>query len=185
MIHKIKFIQSILIAALLILNGVHSVFANPVEQPVVAFAVTYCHSVYLIRLFENGKIEYRGSYGVRTLGKHEAQITPQAVKELLKKLTDVGGFAVIDDRINLPSFPESKDEALYLRQGNKVAIFFNVFFSNGYSLTNPLFPLLRNETLRAVNIKQWLDDTGLRSCRNSDVPTAYTIETNALKFIKN
>jgi hypothetical protein len=185
MIHNIQFKQRIAIAVLLILNSVHSAFANPIEQPVVAFAVTYCHSAYLIRLFENGTIEYRGSYGVRTLGKREAKITPQAVKELLKKLTDAGAFTVTDDRMNSPSFPgEIKDEALYLRQGNKTALFFNGFFNNpNDSETNPLFPLLRNETLRAVNIKQWLDDAGLSSCKNSDGPTFYTIETNELKLI--
>jgi Domain of unknown function (DUF6438) len=177
MIPSIKLKSAVSIVLLVILNNVNSAVASPIEQPVVAFAVTNCDTAYLIRLFESGKVEYRGNYGVKTLGKHETEISPQAVKDLLKKFTDAGSFNVIDDRLN-PSFV---GEAIYLRQGNKTAIF----------SVNPLLPFLREQTLRVSNATQWFDYKEFTSCKKSSIPTfgrdpfksLYVIKVNRLKLI--
>jgi hypothetical protein len=111
-----------------------------------------------------------GSSGVRTLGKHEAEISPQAVKDLLKKFTDAGSFnVVVDDRLK-SSF---MGEAIYLRQDNKTVTF----------SVNPLFSMLRDETLRVTNAKQWVDYTNLGRCRKYDYGIQ-KIEINKLKFIE-
>lgn len=165
LIPSIKFKHAVSIGLITILNSLHSAIASPIEQPVVTFAVTYCDTAYLIQLFENGKIEYQGSYGVKTLGRHEAQINQQAVNDLLKQFQELGSFKVTDDRLKLPSFSKP-GEALYLRQGNKTAFFFNV--DDRRFSVNSLFPLLRDKTLLVTNAKQWIDYIELRSCHEHD-----------------
>ncbi len=172
----------------IILNSFHSAFSQSVEQPIIVFAATDCTKAYLIRIFENGKIEYRGAYGVKTIGKREAQINQQAVKRLFKKLEEVGSFRVADDRTRLPFLTqrnsEGVKEAIHLSKDNKTAVF---FMTGGMSFkdTNPLFNTLRNEIFRVVNINQWLIYTNPTYCIDYDVIADDVINANKLKLIKN
>jgi hypothetical protein len=172
----------------IILNSFHSAFSKPIEQPVIVFVATDCTKAYLIRVFENGKIEYRGAYGVKTIGKHEAKINQKTVKALLKKLEEVGSFEVADDRTRLPFLTERNSEgvkeAIHFSKDNKTAVFFMV---GGMSFkdTNPLFNTLRNEIFRVVNINQWLVYTNPTYCTNYDVIADDVINAKKLKLIKN
>jgi hypothetical protein len=193
-IPSIKFKQPFLMLLLVALNMLHSAIAQPIEQPVIVFAVTDCQKAYLIRLFESGKIEYRGAYGVKTMGKREAQISSQVVKEVLKKFEEAGSFSVEDDRIRLPLLTENATggirEAIYLHQGNKTATFLDSgnFFSSVMperSKPNPLFSVFRGMILRKTNAEQWVTYTEVGVCLEYDIVARDRIQINKLRLIKN
>jgi len=174
----------------IVLNSFHSAIAQSIKQPIIVFAVTDCEKAYLIRVFENGKVEYRGAYGVKTLGQHEVQISQQKVKNLLKQIETTGAFNVTDDQIRLPlsnyRYKGGIKEVIYLRQGHKTATFFHqgaAFFS--VSKANPLFSVLQKIILKETNAEQWVTYTEPIICWESDTPATDKIKSNKIKLIKN
>jgi hypothetical protein len=172
------------------LNSFHSAIAQSIKQPIIVFAVTDCEKAYLIRVFENGKVEYRGAYGVKTLGQHESKITQEKVKDLLKQIEFAGAFSVVDDQIRLSSFNNSDrggiKEAIYLRQGHRTATFFHYGLSTfSVSKASPLFFALQKIILKETNAERWVNYTESVVCWESDTIAVDNIKTSKLKLIKN
>lgn len=172
----------ILLLGVFVVNHLNSAVSNPIEPPVISYALIDCKKAYLIQLFESGKVEYRGAYGVKTIGKREAKISQQAVNELLKKIERLGGFSGVDDRINLPVRLEmATGEAIRLRQGNKTMIFIKL----DPFLTNPdsLVTILQPDIFSITNASQWVDFIYPTECWDDDIPAENSLEVNKLRLI--
>jgi hypothetical protein len=162
------------------------VYADTFQKPAVSFATTDCNAAYLINLFENGAVEYRGAYGVKTLGKHEGRITPQAVKLLLKRFEEIGSFTTEDDSDSILD-GHLVGQVIYIHQNDKVVFFDYRHNVSDYKYSiahNLLFQSLKEEFLKAVNAKQWFDYANLSACEHKRY-FVYYINPNNLKFSKN
>jgi len=127
MANKIKcgvkdFNQLVLLAFLVLLQPVKAGLLDP---PVISYSVTDCRRSYLVQLFDDGRIEYRGGAGVKSRGWHTVHTSPQAVQAILKKI-DGDPIFTSDDRENLPAW-NNRDigmAAIRIRQANRYLTFF-------------------------------------------------------------
>lgn len=172
----------ILLLGVFVVSHLNLAVSNPIEQPVISYALIDCKKAYLIQIFESGKVQYRGAYGVETIGKRETQISKQALNELLKKIERLGGFSGVDDRINLPArLGMATGEAIRLRQGNKTMTFIKLdpFLAN----PNSLVTILQPEIFSITNASQWLDFSHPTMCWDDDIPAENSLEVNKLRLI--
>lgn len=156
-IHAFKhFIQMLLLATL---SSLHPAVANLLDPPVITLSHTVCDKAYLVRIFENGQVEYRGGYGVKIPGMRESQISRTAIEALLKKF-DVENI-VSDDRENL-SIKQNlyvTEVAIRLRHDNRDF----TFYSHGETY-KANFQRLAQEIVRATKADIWITDTKRYRC---------------------
>jgi len=98
--------------------------AGLLDPPVISYSVTDCRKSYLVQLFEDGRIEYRGGTDVKTRGWQTGHTSPQAVQAILKKI-DADPIFATDDRENLPA--KTRDHgmsAIHIRQANRDMTFY-------------------------------------------------------------
>jgi hypothetical protein len=170
--HRCNRLGQVLFLALL--NCLHPATATPsFGQPIIASAVTDCKKSYLIQIYENGRVEYRGTWGVKTLGRRESQISQPALEALLKKF-DEFGFAS-DNRVDLPSLGNDHGpmEAIRLNRGDQTMTFFNTQITR-----RPLLPKLRSEIMRATKADQWVDNPDRAICRERWLNAASYLKVN-------
>ena len=114
-----------LVPLIVLLNFIPSVNAGLLDPPVISYSITDCRRSYLVQLFDDGRIEYRGGAGVKSRGWHTGHISPQAVQTILKKINSNPIFTS-DDRENLPRW-NNRDigmAAIRIRQANQYLTFF-------------------------------------------------------------
>jgi hypothetical protein len=174
-IHKFNCFSRVLL--FIVLNSLLSAIAKPIGQPIIASAVTDCKKAYLIQIFENGSVEYRGGYGVKAIGKRKTHINKQILKALLKKFENAG-FVQAANLVELPAWNRHRrglQEAIRLRQGEREAIFFNADRS-----INPLITALRSDIIHATKAERWVTDNDpVYSCLGE-----YAINFNEIKLIQ-
>lgn len=151
------FYQVILIFSLTLLGGFQQVSASPIGQPVIALSVIACKQAFLLELFANGLVEYRGFSQAK--GTHETQISQIELNSLLKKF-DESGFISADNREKLSSFDDIPREAIRFRQGDHES---TVYYPNGSK--NPLIKNLDHEIIKLSKADQWISEINLYGCQ--------------------
>jgi hypothetical protein len=157
-INKFKrLIQMLLLAAL---SGLHPATASLLDQPVITLSLTDCEKAYLVRIFENGRVEYRGGRNVKIPGRHESQISKPALEALLKKF-DAANITA-DDRENLPSMSRRNgpNQAIRLRHDNLDI----TYFVTQNRISNARFAMLKQEIMRTTKADKWLFDPNFGRC---------------------
>lgn len=159
---------------LALLNSLHPAVASPsFGQPIIATAVTDCEKDYLIQIYESGRVEYRGTWGVKTLGRRESQISQPALKVLLKKFDELGFTS--DNRVDLPSLHSSRGpiEAIRLRHGDQEMTFFSTQIT-----PRPLLAKLRSEIIRTTKVDQWITNPDYAYCTEKQGISINILKTN-------
>lgn len=96
------------------------------SEPIVSYSHIYCGQAYLLQLFEDGQVEYRGLYGVKLLGKRSNKISEEALNKLLIKAED-SGFFLVDDRLDLPLRQRAMPKnGIRIKKGDKSTTLFNI-----------------------------------------------------------
>ena len=118
------------------------------NEPTVSFSHIYCGQAYLLQLFEDGQVEYRGLYGVKILGTRSNKISEEALNRLLRKAEDSGLF-LVDDRLDLPLIQRAMPEnGIRINKGDKSTTLFNI---NSY---NKRFIPLLNDFIKITKLEQ-------------------------------
>lgn len=160
---RYKCLNQILLCA--VLSSLHPAVAGSFGQPIITSAITDCEKNYLIQIFENGRVEYRGAWGVKTLGRRETQVSQQALAALLKKIEDVGSL-LEQGQTELPLTLYM--ETILLHQHDREVVF------RGRS---SLWDKLRVEIIRTVKLERWIDDPNRALCLEN-----HAIRINNLKI---
>lgn len=147
------------------LNSLYPAVARPIEQPIIASSVTDCKTAYLIQIFKDGSVEYRGRYGVKAIGRNRTHINQQTLNALLKKFEDAD---FVEEANRLAKLPVKHHrygirEAIQLHQEEVNAIVFN---TDIYYDKNPLLGMLRFDIIHATKAEQWVGrDSSLSACQ--------------------
>lgn len=110
---------------IVLLNFIPSVKAGLLDPPAISYSITDCRRSYLVQLFDDGRIEYRGGAGVKARGWQTTHTSPQSIQAILKKI-DADPIFTTDDRENLPAW-NNRDigmAAIRIRQTNRYLTFF-------------------------------------------------------------
>lgn len=171
-IYRFKCFNQILLCV--VLSSLHPAVAGSFGQPVITSALTDCEKYYLIQIFENGRVEYRGGWGVKTLGRRETQISQQALEALLKKF-DEAGFITSDDREDLPAMNRIHGpmEAIRLRHGDRDL----TFYEYGKKPSRTWFEMLQREIIRTTKADRWVTNPKRGLCLEK-----HAIRINNLKI---
>ncbi|MDP1614768.1 MAG: DUF6438 domain-containing protein [Methylococcales bacterium] len=150
------FIQPLLLASLCILKPA---IAGLLDPPVITLSLIDCEKAYMVQIFEDGRVEYRGGFGVKTKGWHNANINPQDVVSLMKKIKETTSPAS-NDRENLPILDlGAASIAIRVRQESC----YLTYFSTGDN-SKSKFPILQQAIIKATNLVQWVNDPTLGHC---------------------
>ncbi|MFI3156851.1 MAG: hypothetical protein QX199_11915 [Methylococcaceae bacterium] len=171
------------ILLLSVLSSLHPTVAGSFGQPIITSALTDCEKYYLIQIFESGRVEYRGGWGVKTLGRRETQISQQALAALLKKFDEAGPITS-DDREKLPSMNRihGPTAAIRLRYGSRDLTFYGLGIRNSTYQpskrpTLTWFQMLRQEIIHTTKADQWVTNPNRGIC-----PEKHDIRINYLKI---
>jgi hypothetical protein len=177
-----KFIKHITRPLLLIiLSGLQPVMAGLLDPPVITLSVVDCKKAYMVQIFEDGRVEYRGGFGVKAEGWHNANINSQDVTSLLKKFKKIDSIQ-LENREDLPGV-NSRKHGLTVIQLNQNGS--KLTFYAGGKLGSPLlsgimsvdklrstfnknlnvtFALLQLEIIGITNLQQWVLDPTQSYC---------------------
>ncbi|WP_131655670.1 DUF6438 domain-containing protein [Methylocucumis oryzae] len=64
-----------------------SLYAGLLDPPVISYSVIDCEKSYLVQVFKDGRVEYRGGEGVTIQGKHSSRISQDTVAALMKSFS--------------------------------------------------------------------------------------------------
>jgi hypothetical protein len=119
-------------------------FGSPYSSPIT----DQCDPAYIIKIFENGHVEYQGVNRIKVLGKREYQMDKATLKLLIKKVQDAH-FMAADERVLLPMLVRERrpvtNTAIRFRQGSQEATIFS----------NVPFPNLKSDIIRATKAERW------------------------------
>jgi hypothetical protein len=190
---KGKFIRQLIQLILLgILSVFQSVAANLLDPPVITLSSTDCNKAYMVQIFEDGRVEYRGGFGVKVRDWRYTHIARELVAALLKKFDDLD-LAALEDREDLPGngLREHGLTAIRLNDGNRqftsfggkngTPLYLGIMsideLRNNHKNLDLTFALLQLEIIRITNLQQWVSDPTLSVCRNR-----YSISISDLKI---
>lgn len=136
---------------LIILVCITPVSANSI-QPIITVALADCKKAFLIQIFENGRVEYRGTYGVKKTGIHDEQLSQEELEKLVNTIKEKR--LEWHDR---PGLPDTLfREAIRFRQNEE-----QFTFLGEYKRSDPVIALLRREIVRVTNTGRWIGDPEL------------------------
>jgi hypothetical protein len=156
--NNIKQLINIVFILFTILIGNHPATASSENAPIItlSFGKPYllpetseCYPAYIIKIFENGHVEYQGINKIKIIGKREYKMDKVTLKALIKKFQDENVIAR-DDRISLPeSLREYYDLVAYIgisfRQGSQETTIFR----------NPPLRKLKSDIIKATKAERW------------------------------
>lgn len=157
-----KLLKNLLFFLFAAIIGINSAAASAAERPIITLSfgspysspiINPCNPAYIIKIFENGHVEYQGVNRIKVLGKHEYQIDMVTLKALIKKFQDANFMAAaLDERVWLPdsvrSYTPFARLGIRFRQGDQQATKFNDY---GHS---QLYKL-KSEIIRATKAERW------------------------------
>jgi hypothetical protein len=186
-----RFAQLLLLGIFCVLQPV---MAGLLDPPVITLSLTDCEKAYMVQIFEDGRVEYRGGFGVKVQGWRDAHVNPQDVAALLKKF-DEAGAATWDDREDLPGMRirEHGLTAIHLHKGDReltsfggkhgTPLYLGIMsvdeLRRNHKNLNVTFALLQLEIIRITNLQQWVLDPTQSLCLNGSA-----IRINSLKTKK-
>ncbi|POZ51728.1 DUF6438 domain-containing protein [Methylovulum psychrotolerans] len=126
-----------------------SVGLPPYPLPITEVPIAdQCGFSYIIKIFENGRVDYQGFHKIKVPGKREYQMDKATLKALIKKFQDAH-FMEADERVWLPDIVRSHYlttySAIRFRQGSQEATVFDNF----------PFPNLKSDIIRATKAGRW------------------------------
>ena len=176
-----KHFQLLLLVSLCVLKQANAGLLDP---PVITLSLIDCEKAYMVQIFEDGRVEYRGGFGVKTRGWRNAQINPHDVAALSKKFKEsVNSKFLIENREDLPGMAirEHGLTVLELNQdeikrtfesgGKHGSPLFGGIMSidklrrNQNKSLNVTFALLQLEIIRITKLQQWVSDPTQNFCR--------------------
>jgi hypothetical protein len=157
----IQLLKNLLLSLFIVFIGSNS--ASSADRPIITLSfgppphplpadellkANQCGFAYIIKIFENGHVEYEGFYRVKVPGKREYQMDKATLKALIKKF-EAAHFMAADEHAWLPDLVRSHRRvavtAIRFRQGNQEATVFD----------NYPAPNLKNEIIRATKAERW------------------------------
>ncbi|MGZ3814786.1 MAG: hypothetical protein ACXVA0_23840 [Mucilaginibacter sp.] len=153
------------ILLLFALSSLHPGVAGSFGQPTITSALTDCEKYYLIQIFENGRVEYRGGWGVKALGRRQTQISQQALTALLKKIESTESL-LREVQTELPATLYM--QVILLHQHDR-----EVALRGDSSLIDKL----RIEIIRMAKLERWIGDLNRAICLEH-----HAIRVNNLKI---
>ena len=79
----IKLLKNLLFFLIAVIIGINSAAASSAERPIITLSfgspysspiINQCNPAYIIKIFENGHVEYQGVNRIKVLGKREYQM---------------------------------------------------------------------------------------------------------------
>jgi len=102
-------LKSSLAVLFVLFIGLYSAACLAADQAIISLSVGSpfspidgkCDPAYIIKIFENGHVEYNGLYLIKVLGKQEYQIDKITLKALIKRIQQEN-LMTDDERLTLP-----------------------------------------------------------------------------------
>jgi hypothetical protein len=129
--------------------ALYSGVTYPNERPVIALSVgglEPCPTAYIIEIFDDGFVHYKGVNKVKVYGHQETQIDRKALDELIKYFENKN-FMDIDDRSSGAYLQWNAKEAIRMRKGAN---------ENTVRRNYRLLEELRHEIIHVVQADQWV-----------------------------
>jgi hypothetical protein len=129
--------------------ALYSGVAYPNKRPVIVLSVgglEPCPTAYIIEIFDDGLVHYKGVNKVKAYGHRETQIDRKALGELIKNFEN-RNFMDIDDRSSGVYLQWNAKEAIRMRKGEN---------ENTVRRNHRLLEELRYEIIRTVQAEEWV-----------------------------
>lgn len=141
-----------LLLAVIGLIASHASFASG-DTPAISLGVMHCGQTYLVQLFDNGLVEYRGLRGVKAVGRRKTVVKSSIINGLLEQAEN-SGFFLTDNRINLPRYEGFPRTAIRIEQGEKTVTLLNA--NSALSM--------KDEILKIQDISKWVGKESQKGC---------------------